>query len=256
MTAAMNNLALLELDDGNLNRALELFEEALAIKREFGEQRSIAIGLANLADVLIRTSQWDRAETVLAEGASLAGENPQLIGTIACNQGALATHRRDWALAAERFEAAIAASQTGGHPHDVIQAMIGLGRVHARAGDHEAAFERLRAARALATKLGNPQRLAEAEAALAEVTSPDAAGQAPLAPAARPGNLTSRQAEVLALLAVGLSNKQIAAELYLSIATVERHLATVYRNLGLGGRVEAARFAMENGLGGQLSPAR
>jgi DNA-binding NarL/FixJ family response regulator len=128
--------------------------------------------------------------------------------------------------------------------------------VHARAGDHEAAFERLRAARALATKLGNPQRLAEAEAALAEVTSPDAAGQAPLAPAARPGNLTSRQAEVLALLAVGLSNKQIAAELYLSIATVERHLATVYRNLGLGGRVEAARFAMENGLGGQLSPAR
>jgi DNA-binding NarL/FixJ family response regulator len=138
----------------------------------------------------------------------------------------------------------------------VIQAMIGLGRVHARAGDHEAAFERLRAARALATKLGNPQRLAEAEAALAEVNSPDAAGQAPLAPAARPGNLTSRQAEVLALLAAGLSNKQIAAELYLSIATVERHLATVYRNLGLGGRVEAARFAMENGLGGQLSPAR
>ena len=262
MTPAMNNLALLELDDGNLNRALELFEEALAIKREFGEQRSIAIGLANLADVLIRTSQWDRAETVLAEGASLAGENPQLIGTIACNQGALATHRRDWALAAERFEAAIAASQAGGHPHDVIQAMIGLGRVHARAGDHEAALERLRAARALATKLGNPQRLAEAEAAFAEVNSPDPAGQAPLAPAARPtpqtrpDNLTSRQAEVLALLAAGLSNKQIAAELYLSIATVERHLATVYRNLGLGGRVEAARFAMENGLGGQLSPSR
>jgi DNA-binding NarL/FixJ family response regulator len=131
--------------------------------------------------------------------------------------------------------------------------------VHARAGDLQAAFERLRAARALATKLGNPQRLAEAEAALAEVNSPDAASQALLAPAAqsaRPGNLTSRQAEVLALLAAGLSNKQIAAELYLSGATVERHLATVYRNLGLGGRVEAARFAMENGLGGQLSPAR
>ena len=39
---------------------------------------------------------------------------------------------------------------------------------------------------------------------------------------------------MLALLAAGLSNKQIAAELYLSTATVERHLATVYRNLGLG----------------------
>ena len=97
MSVAINNLALLELDDGNLHRAQQLFEQALAIKREFGEQRSIAIGLANLADVLIRTSQWDAAETVLAEGAVLAAGNPQVIGTIACNQGALAAHRQDWA---------------------------------------------------------------------------------------------------------------------------------------------------------------
>ena len=251
MSVAINNLALLELDDGDLSRAQELFEQALAIKREFGEQRSIALGLANLADVLIRTSQWDAAEAVLAEGAGLSAGNPQLIGTIACNQGALAAHRQDWALAAERFEAAIAASQAGGHPHDVVEAMIGLGRVHALTGDHPAALARLRAARALAAEIGNPQRLAEAEAALAEVTGPDPAGlalagQQPV----RPQSLTGRQAEVLALLAGGLSNKQIAAELYLSTATVERHLATIYRNLGLGGRVEAARFAMENGLAG------
>jgi predicted ATPase/DNA-binding CsgD family transcriptional regulator/DNA-binding XRE family transcriptional regulator len=251
MSVAINNLALLELDDGDLNRAQQLFEQALAIKREFGERRSIALGLANLADVLIRTSQWDAAETVLAEGAGLAAGNPQLIGTIACNQGALAAHRQDWALATERFQAAIASSQAGGHPHDVVEAMIGLGRVHALTGDHQAAVTRLRAARALATEIGNPQRLAEAEAALAEVTGPGrgpaGAGQRP----PRPENLTSRQAEVLALLAAGLSNKQIAAELYLSTGTVERHLATIYRNLGLGGRVEAARFAMENGLAAQ-----
>ena len=72
--------------------------------------------------------------------------------------------------------------------------------------------------------------------------------QPPAAGSGRPGNLTERQAEVLRLLAAGLSNKQIAAELYLSTATVERHLATIYRNLGLTGRVEAARFAIENGI--------
>ncbi|HEX4093651.1 MAG TPA: tetratricopeptide repeat protein [Trebonia sp.] len=254
MSVAINNLALLELDDGNLGRAQLLFEQALAIKREFGERRSIALGLANLADVLIRTSQWDAADAVLAEGAGLAAGHPQLIGTIACNQGALAAHRQDWALATERFEAAIASSQAGGHPHDVVEAMIGLGRVHALTGDHQAAAARLLAAHALATEIGNPQRLAEAEAALAEVAGPDpaaaqAAGSGPRS--ARPENLTSRQAEVLALLAAGLSNKQIAAELYLSTSTVERHLATIYRNLGLGGRVEAARFAMEHGLAGQ-----
>jgi len=250
MSVAINNLALLELDDGDLNRAQQLFEQALAIKREFGEQRSIAIGLANLADVLIRTGQWDAVETVLSEGAGLATGNPQLVGTIACNQGALAAHRQDWARATERFEAAIASSQAGGHPHDVVEAMIGLGRVHALTGDHRAAVARLRAARALATEIGNPQRLAEAEAALAEVAGPASATAAGPAPP-RPESLTSRQAEVLALLATGLSNKQIAAELYLSTATVERHLATVYRNLGLGGRVDAARFAMENGLAAQ-----
>jgi predicted ATPase/DNA-binding CsgD family transcriptional regulator/DNA-binding XRE family transcriptional regulator len=252
MSVAINNLALLELDNGDLDRAQQLFEQALAIKREFGERRSIAIGLANLADVLIRTSQWDAAETVLAEGAGLAAGNPQLIGTIACNQGALAAHRQDWARATERFEAAIASSQAGGHPHDVVEAMIGLGRVHALTGNHQAAIARLRAAHALAGEIGNPQRLAEAEAALAEVTGrdpADATGAGQRRP--RPENLTSRQAEVLALLAAGLSNKQIAAELYLSTATVERHLATIYRNLGLGGRVEAARFAMENGVAGQ-----
>ena len=53
---------------------------------------------------------------------------------------------------------------------------------------------------------------------------------------------------MLRLLAAGMSNKQIAAKLYLSAATVERHLATVYRNLGLSSRVEAARFAIENGI--------
>jgi DNA-binding NarL/FixJ family response regulator len=84
------------------------------------------------------------------------------------------------------------------------------------------------------------------------VAGPDPAAPAGARPQpARPENLTGRQAEVLALLAAGLSNKQIAAELYLSTATVERHLATIYRNLGLGGRVEATRFAMENGLAGQ-----
>jgi predicted ATPase/DNA-binding CsgD family transcriptional regulator/DNA-binding XRE family transcriptional regulator len=256
MSVAINNLALLELDEGNTDRAQRLFEQALAIKREFGERRSIAVGLANLADVLIRTGQWDAAETVLTEGAGLAAGNPQLIGTIACNQGALAAHRRDWALATERFEAAIAASQAGGHPHDVIEAMIGLGRVHAKAGDQQAAVARLRAAQALAAEIGNPHLLAAAEAALAEISQPDAATAARSQPSqlsqpSRPENLTGRQAEVLALLAAGLSNKQIAAELYLSTATVERHLATIYRNLGLGGRVEAARFAMENGLAGQ-----
>ncbi|HEY2080708.1 MAG TPA: tetratricopeptide repeat protein [Streptosporangiaceae bacterium] len=251
LSIAINNMALLELDVGNIGRARELLEQALAIKREFGEQLSIALGLANLADVLIKTGEWDSAERLLDEGVALAEGNPQLVGTFHSNQGLLAAHREEWAAAAEHFRAAIAAAEAGGHPHDSIEPMIGLGRVYHRTGQHDEARRELRRAQALAADIGNAHRLAEAKAALAEATgASDAAPPESAAPvrAPRPGNLTARQADVLRLLAAGRSNKQIAAELYLSPATVERHLATIYRNLGLTGRVEAARFAIENGI--------
>jgi len=243
-------MAVLELDAGNIVRARELLEQALVIKRESGQQPSIAIGLANLADVLIKTGEWDAAERLLDEGIALADGNPQLTGIFRSNQGAISAHREDWAAAAEHFRAAIAASQAGGHPHDSIEPMIGLGRVYHRTGRRDEAFRELRSARALAADIGNAQRLGEAEAALAEVAGEPVAEAGAAAPgsAPRPGNLTPRQADVLRLLAAGRSNKQIAAELYLSPATVERHLATIYRNLGLAGRVEAARFAIEHGL--------
>jgi predicted ATPase/DNA-binding CsgD family transcriptional regulator/DNA-binding XRE family transcriptional regulator len=291
MSVAINNMALLELDDGNFGRARELFEQALAIKREFGEQRSIAISLANLADVLIRTSQWEAADDALREAAAMAVDDQQLIGTIRCNQGAAAARRQDWAEAIGYFRAAIEALQAGGHPHSLAEAMIGLGRACDQAGDHDEALRQLRAAQALAAETGNLQRAAEAEAALAELTGSSAGGRRdpglqgagpqgagpqgagpqgagpqgaglqgakplgakPQGAGPQPGNLTGRQAEVLRLLAAGLSNKQIAAELFISTATVERHLATIYRNLGLAGRVEAARFAINHGIADRAS---
>jgi DNA-binding CsgD family transcriptional regulator len=230
----------LEVDDGELTRARELFEQALVIKRQLGEQRSLAIGLANLADLLIRIGQWEPARQALAEAAELAEGigNPQLIGTLRCSQGNLAVRERDWAKAAGHFQAAAAAHRDAGHPHDTVEDMIGLGRAWHQMGRTADALRQLRAAEALAAEIANPQRLAEVRAALAE------AGEV----VALPGGLTARQAEVLRLLASGLSNKEIAGQLYLSPATVERHLATVYRKLGVTGRVEAARYAIAHGL--------
>jgi predicted ATPase/DNA-binding NarL/FixJ family response regulator/DNA-binding XRE family transcriptional regulator len=247
VSVAMNNMALLALDDGDLALARELFEQTLVIKRQLGQQQSIAIGLANLADVLTRTGQWDAASRALGEAAELAVAvgNPQLIGTLRCNQGNLAAQRRKWAEAAAHYEAAIAAHQEADHPHDAVEAMIGLGRAVHRLGRADEAVRQLRAAEAVAEGIASPQRQAEVRAALADLGETTAA--------ALPDGLTSRQAEVLRLLAGGLSNKQIAAELFLSPATVERHLATVYRKLGVGGRVEAARYAIAHGLASSAS---
>jgi DNA-binding NarL/FixJ family response regulator len=65
------------------------------------------------------------------------------------------------------------------------------------------------------------------------------------------GSLTDREREVLALLAEGLSNKAIAARLYLSVRTVEGHLANLYSRLGIHSRTEAMRFAIQHNLTSQ-----
>jgi two-component system nitrate/nitrite response regulator NarL len=62
--------------------------------------------------------------------------------------------------------------------------------------------------------------------------------------------LTGREREILEQVAAGHSNKQIAADFWLSEQTIKYHLTNVYRKLQVGSRTEAARFAYEHGLAG------
>ena len=64
----------------------------------------------------------------------------------------------------------------------------------------------------------------------------------------RPAGLSPREVEVLGLLARGETNAQIAVALGLSINTVERHVANLYRKIDARGRAEASAFAVRNGL--------
>lgn len=75
----------------------------------------------------------------------------------------------------------------------------------------------------------------------------DPAGGADGADAVR-SLLTEREVEVLRLVARGLSNDEIAAELYLGRATVKTHVSNVLTKLGLRDRVQAVVFAYEHGV--------
>jgi DNA-binding NarL/FixJ family response regulator len=67
-----------------------------------------------------------------------------------------------------------------------------------------------------------------------------------------PGGLTAREVEVLALLARGETNKQIAQRLVVAPKTVGSHVEHIYVKIGCSSRAGAGLFAMEHGL---LQPA-
>lgn len=64
----------------------------------------------------------------------------------------------------------------------------------------------------------------------------------------RGGALTVREAEVLRLVALGLTNAQVADRLFVSRRTVDHHLASIYSRLGVSSRAAATRLAILNHL--------
>lgn len=102
------------------------------------------------------------------------------------------------------------------------------------------------------------RRAARGERALAPALLPALAGVVGAAgahaalrrPVPEAGELTARELRVLAALAAGASNAEIAAELYVSIATVKTHLAHIYTKLRVRDRQEALRRAVALGLVG------
>lgn len=75
-----------------------------------------------------------------------------------------------------------------------------------------------------------------------------ARGAQPAAPSAVPASLSAREAQVLVLLAEGLSNAEIAAALGVAPNTVRNHVRSIMAKLGVRNRVQAAVYAVRAGL--------
>ena len=67
-------------------------------------------------------------------------------------------------------------------------------------------------------------------------------------PLIHPDGLTSREVEVLGLVAQGLTNEQVAEQLVISSRTVNTHLTAIYRKIGVSSRSAATRYAIEHHL--------
>ena len=116
--------------------------------------------------------------------------------------------------------------------------MIGL--AYRALGDPDGAALELDAARAEFERLG-----AEPDAARAhQVAEPSPQGRA--------GGLSTREVQVLALVATGRTNREIAADLVISDKTVARHVSNIFAKLGVSTRSAATAYAYEHDLAGPL----
>ena len=118
-------------------------------------------------------------------------------------------------------------------PYDCAKVRVLLARAYRQLGDIESSERELDVARSAFVELG------------AELAAREAGGERR---ATLPNGLTEREAEVLALVAAGSTNRQIADELFLSQKTVARHVSNIFTKVGVTTRTAAARFAFEHGI--------
>jgi DNA-binding CsgD family transcriptional regulator len=121
-----------------------------------------------------------------------------------------------------------------GAPYDCARARVTLAEALTAIGDHKAAHLELDTAELTLTSLGATADLSRLPRAGAEATGLD--------------GLTPRETEIIALVAEGSTNRQVAAELVISEKTVSRHLANVYLKLGVPNRTAAVAWARRQGL--------
>jgi predicted ATPase/DNA-binding NarL/FixJ family response regulator len=151
--------------------------------------------------------------------------------------------------AAEQLTNALDLQRTIDMPFVRAQIELRAGVALAAAGETEAGLERLSTAYRTARKLGARPLAAEAarEAAALGDSVVRRLGRGAEADAEE-GGLSRREREVVRLLAVGRTNREIAQELFLSPRTVDMHVRNILRKLDCRSRVEAANRASELGL--------
>ena len=152
--------------------------------------------------------------------------------------------RGDAAGALERALAALAAVEPVGAAREAARSRLLAGRAHAALGDAAAATRELAAAEAAFDAAGARRLRDEAAAELRRLghrvarrprAAPAGVGGAGL------GDLTQREREIAELVCDRHTNRQIAAELFLSEKTVETHLRNIFVKLSVSSRVEVAR---------------
>jgi ATP/maltotriose-dependent transcriptional regulator MalT len=181
----------------------------------------------------------DAADTWAAGVEGLARKYPQasIKGMASEARGLVLFAQGDYMAAAQQALAAIECAQRLGSPAWTSYARILAGEALAAAGERQEAVEQLEEALAGLRQFGRPNYKNRAAGALRRLgrAVPRRGGGEP----GTPSGLSSREAEVLDLVAKGKTNRDIASDLFLSVRTVDRHMSRIFEKLGVSSRAAA-----------------
>jgi DNA-binding CsgD family transcriptional regulator len=184
-----------------------------------------------------------------AERALMRANEPrQPLALLAAHRtlGELDTDTGRYAEAVAHLTEALRLADACAAPYERALTLLALAELRAATGERDEARTALAAARAILELLGARPALTRADALavrLGRAAPPRATRRA-----VGPGALTAREAEVLRLVAQGLTNAQVADRLFLSPRTVDQHLRAIYGKLDVTTRAAAVRIAAARGL--------
>jgi len=280
--ACLNTLGLVAMERAELQQAIELHQEALDLSREVGDRYGMAESLGNLGTVTNELGDLNRALTVNEECLTLFREigDPLMIAAATANVGATVRELGECVRALECFGEALRINQELGDERQAAFCLEGIALTLYRQEKTQPAVQLLGAAEALREACGVPleahltkwyepyrgalkaalgdeafgARWLEGHAmppARAVEYALRAAGEPSLGDAASSvlmDILTRREREIAELVAQGLTNRQIAAQLVVAERTVDTHVGKILRKLALTSRTQVAALVAQQEL--------
>lgn len=223
-------MALLRLDQGRIDAA------SASIQREYDEVSELARRcrlLGPYVEIMLALGRVDEARKGAEELADIAAKiaRPFLQATADLAVGAVLLEEGEAKEAIGHLRAAQGVWRDLRAPYEVGRASSLVGVACSALGDEDTAEVEVSIARKTFEQLGAQPSLAKIAAAAGGVPS---------------GPLTGREVEVLAQIAAGKTNRQIAAALVISEKTVARHVANIFVKLGVSSRAAATAYAVKN----------
>jgi DNA-binding CsgD family transcriptional regulator/tetratricopeptide (TPR) repeat protein len=266
---------------GDLDRGAEYLEEVISISRAIEDERLAGIfagwALINLAVVARTEGDFALAVERLEQALDLSRQAKYTRGTILAlgDLGDLARDSGDFRQALGSYQEALGLVPVDSGMREVTEVVEAVAISTVAIGQVERGTRLLGAAEAMREQMGLRYRVAETKVALEQAVATARAALGPasftavwsagralqssqaVAEALQPIDLppdvlgislTPREREVLILLAEGLTDPAIADELFLSVRTIESHVAHILAKIGVRTRTAAASAAIASGL--------